>query len=160
MPLAGAILSEYSQLDSLASGELGQLFQLVAYFALKTCCQVPAVVPLVPIGRTSACPLPGLRKAPALGLETILSQREVEYPAMLQMHDASSLGSEEEVRLWRGKQPVPPSSALTGEAVRHEPFPEGEQPKDTIEQVILRRGSTRTFDKTASITLAQLFTSR
>ena len=31
-----------------------------------------------------------------------------------------------------------------------------EQPKDTIEQVILRRGSTRTFDRTASITLAQL----
>jgi hypothetical protein len=28
---------------------------------------------------------------------------------------------------------------------------EEEQPKDTIEQVILRRGSTRAFDKTASI---------
>jgi SagB-type dehydrogenase family enzyme len=53
---------------------------------------------------------------------------------------------------------VPPSSALTGEAVRLQPLPEEEQPKDTIEQVILRRGSTRTFDKTASVTLAQLST--
>jgi len=36
-----------------------------------------------------------LREAPALGLETIpLSEREVEYPAMLEMHDASSLESE------------------------------------------------------------------
>jgi SagB-type dehydrogenase family enzyme len=113
---------------------------------------------LVPIGRTSEITLPAPREAPALCLETILSQGAVEYPAMLEMHDASSLGSEEEVRLWRGKQPVPPSSALTGEAVRLQPLPEEEQPKDTIEQVILRRGSTRTFDKTASVTLAQLST--
>src|SRR6266567_9518174 len=36
--------------------------------------------------------------------------------------------------------------------------PEADQPKDTIEQVILRRGSTRTFDKAGSITLPQLST--
>ena len=114
---------------------------------------------LVPIGRTSESPLPTPREAPALGLETIpLSQREVEYPAMLEMHDASSLESAEEVSLWRGKQPILPPSALEGEAVRLQPLPEKEQPKDTIEQVILRRGSTRTFDKTASVTLAQLST--
>ena len=53
---------------------------------------------LVPIGRTSESSLPAPREVPALGLETIpLSQREVEYPAMLQMHEASSLESEEEV---------------------------------------------------------------
>ena len=114
---------------------------------------------LVPIGRTSESSLPALREAPALGLETIpLSEREVEYPAMLEMHDASSLGSAEEVAQWRGKQPIFPSSAPTGEAVHLQPLPEEEQPRDTIEQVILRRGSTRTFDKTGSITLAQLST--
>jgi SagB-type dehydrogenase family enzyme len=42
--------------------------------------------------------------------------------------------------------------------VRLQPPPQEEQPKDTIEQVILRRGSTRAFEKTASITLAQLST--
>src|ERR1700735_372078 len=114
---------------------------------------------LVPIGRTSESPLPAAKDAPALGLETIpLSPSEVEYPAMLQMHEASSLESEEEVRQWRGKQPMLPSSALAGEGVRLQPLPEEEQPKDTIEQVILRRGSTRAFEKTASITLAQLST--
>jgi Nitroreductase family len=114
---------------------------------------------LVPIGRTSESSLPAPREAPALGLETIpLSQREVEYPAILEMHDASSLESAEEVAQWRGGRPLLPSSALAGEAVRLPRLPEEEQPKDTIEQVILRRGSTRTFDKAASITLAQLST--
>jgi SagB-type dehydrogenase family enzyme len=94
-----------------------------------------------------------------LGLETIpLSECEVEYPAMLEMHDASSLESEEEVAQWRGKQQVFLSSAPAGEEVQLERPPEEEQPMDTIEQVILRRGSTRTFDETASITLAQLST--
>jgi SagB-type dehydrogenase family enzyme len=114
---------------------------------------------LVPIGRESESSLPALREAPALDLETIsLSEREVEYSAMLEMHDASSLHSEEEVAQWRGKQPVFPYSAPAGEAVHLHPLPEEVQPKDTIEQVILRRGSTRTFDKTASITLDQLST--
>jgi SagB-type dehydrogenase family enzyme len=114
---------------------------------------------LVPIGRISESSLPAPREAPTLGLETIpLSQHEVEYPAMLEMHDASSLESVEEVAQWRGKPPVLPSYALAGEAVRLPRLPEEEQPKDTIEQVVLRRGSTRTFDKAASITLAQLST--
>ncbi len=114
---------------------------------------------LIPIGRTSESSPPAPREAAALGLETIpLSQHEVEYPAMLEMHDASSLDSVEEVNQWRGKPPVLPSSALAGEAVRLPCLPEEEQPKDTIEQVILRRGSTRTFDKAASTTLAQLST--
>ena len=114
---------------------------------------------LVPIGRTSESSLPALRESPALGLETIpLSEREVAYPAMLEMHDASSLQSEEEVAQWRGKQQLFPSSVPAGEAVRFQRLPEEEQPKDTIEHVILRRGSTRTFDKNASITLAQLST--
>src|SRR6478672_11865415 len=114
---------------------------------------------LVPIGRTSERSLPAPREAPELGLETIpLSQHEVEYPAMLEMHDASSLESVEEVNQWRAKAPVPPSSALAGDSVRLPRLPEEEQPQDTTEQVILRRGSTRTFDKAASITLAQLST--
>ena len=114
---------------------------------------------LVPLGRTSERSLPAPREVPALGLETVqLSQHEVEYPAMLEMHDASSLESVEEVAQWQGKPPVFPSSAPAGEAVRLPRLLENEKPKDTIEQVILRRGSTRTFDKAASITLAQLST--
>jgi SagB-type dehydrogenase family enzyme len=54
---------------------------------------------LVPIGHTSRTPVP-LREAPPLALETVpLSEGEVEYPAMLDMHDASSLECEDEVAL-------------------------------------------------------------
>jgi len=114
---------------------------------------------LVPIGRTAESSLPAPREVPALGLETIpLSQRQVEYPAMLEIHDASSLETEEEVAQWRGKRPTLISSAPAGEEVELRHLQEEEQPKDTTEQVILRRGSTRTFDKTASITLAELST--
>ena len=114
---------------------------------------------LVPIGRTAEGPLPAPREAAVMGLETIpLSKREMEFPAMLEMHDASSLASEEEVAQWREKRPVLPPSAPAGEEVRLQPLPEEEQPADTIEEVILRRGSTRTFDPAASITLAQLST--
>jgi SagB-type dehydrogenase family enzyme len=114
---------------------------------------------LVPIGRTPQSSSPPPKEAPAPGLETIpLSQREVEYPAMFEMHDASSLESEDEVLQWRGNTPVLAPSAPADEALRLQQLPEEDQPKDTIEQVILRRGSTRTFDKTASITLAQLST--
>jgi SagB-type dehydrogenase family enzyme len=114
---------------------------------------------LVPIGRTSEGSPAEAREVPALSLETIpLSQHEVEYPAMLEMHDASSLESEEEVLQWRGKNSVHSSCAPADETVRLLRLPEEEQPKDAVEQVILRRGSTRIFDRTASITLTQLST--
>jgi SagB-type dehydrogenase family enzyme len=115
---------------------------------------------LVPIGRKSERSLPTLHDTQALGLETIpLSRHEVEYPAMLEMHDASSLESPEEVAEW-AKRPLveSASSAPANEEIPLQPLPEAERPNDTIEQVVLRRGSTRTFDKTASITLAQLST--
>jgi SagB-type dehydrogenase family enzyme len=116
---------------------------------------------LVPVGRKSEGSPPAPQKAASLGLETVpLSEREVEYPAMLEMHEASSLQSVEEVEQWRerGKQTVLPASVQAGEEVRLQPLSKEEQRTDTVEQVILRRGSTRTFDKTASIALAELST--
>src|SRR5215467_3629143 len=59
---------------------------------------------LVAIGRRSESS-PERRELSALGLETIpLSKREVEYPAMLRMHEASSLKSKEELAHWRDRQ--------------------------------------------------------
>jgi SagB-type dehydrogenase family enzyme len=101
------------------------------------------------------------REVLSLELDTIpLSQREVEYPAMLEMHEASSLASEGEVAQWRerGKQPALSTPFPASEAIRLAPLPKEERPTDTIEQVILRRGSTRTFDRAASITLSEFST--
>jgi len=114
---------------------------------------------LVPIGRTSEGPTPIPKEVPVLNLETIpLSEHEVQFPAMLEIHNASSFHSKEEVARWREKRSVLPSPAPTGEVIPLRPFPEEKRPKDTIEPVILRRGSTRTFDRTATITLEQLST--
>jgi SagB-type dehydrogenase family enzyme len=114
---------------------------------------------LVPIGRTSERSLPEPADTLALGFETILpSKHEVQYAAMHLMHDASSLESEQEVAQWCGKQPFSASYATGSNAAGLQPLTEQQEPKDTIEQVILRRGSSRKFDPTKSITLAELST--
>lgn len=96
-----------------------------------------------------------------LVLETTpLSKTEVDYPAMKEMHQASSLESEEEVAAWRkGKAE---RETMTDEGRTQRLFPlcssrDEELPQDTIEDVILRRGSTREFSR-EPITLAQLST--
>src|SRR3984893_13125316 len=134
-------------------GEVNRLLALDTRREVSLC--------LVPIGRLSHTELAAPREVLSLELDTIpLSQREVEYPAMLEMHEASSLPSEEEVAQWRerGKQTALSIQSPAGEEIRLAPLPKEEQPTDTIEQVILRRGSTRTFDPAASITLGELST--
>jgi SagB-type dehydrogenase family enzyme len=133
--------------------EVNQLLDLDARREVSLC--------MVPVGKTSENSPPPPREVPPLSFATIpVSQREVEYPAMLEMHQASSLPSMEEVTQWRerGRPVLSSSSAPADDGVRLQPLRENEQTSDTIEEVILRRGSTRTFDASASITLAQLST--
>jgi SagB-type dehydrogenase family enzyme len=98
-----------------------------------------------------------------LGFETVpLSRDEIDYPLMREMHAASSLDSAEEVAAWRGRTALgstgmPSSPPPAGPVVRLQPLSDGEMPRDPIEQVILRRGSSRQFARTP-ISLAQLST--
>jgi SagB-type dehydrogenase family enzyme len=97
-------------------------------------------------------------KVQPLGLETVpLSRREVDYPLMQEMHAASSLHSSEEVAAWRKHTHSANVQPPTGPIVQLQPLADAEMSRDTIEQVILRRGSTRKFAQ-ASISLAQLST--
>ena len=118
---------------------------------------------LVALGHAAALPPPTLAEISPLRLETVpLSQREVDYPLMREMHAASSLDSPEEVEAWRGHTPIsdfPSRAAPTVqlEAVALQPLSDAEMPRDPIEQVIQRRGSTRKFAR-SSITLPQLST--
>ena len=117
---------------------------------------------LVPLGfdaSTPPAPSPGMTP---LHLETMaLSKNEVDYPAIRKMHTASSLESREEVATLRegatggdlGKKEEKPKGPLIPLRLH----PREEMPEDTIEQVILRRGSTRQFSK-QSISFAQLST--
>src|SRR5438046_1822931 len=113
---------------------------------------------LVALGHVAAPSPPSPAEPRPLRLETVpLSQREVDYPLMREMHAASSLDSPEEVEAWRGQTPVRDFPTPTGPTVELNPLSDAEMPCDPIEQVIQRRGSTRKFARTL-ITLPQLST--
>jgi SagB-type dehydrogenase family enzyme len=99
---------------------------------------------MVTIGQTStASPAPP-PEMPKLNLPTVpLSQSEVDYPEMRAMHEASSLES------------LPPIARMTPKPIREIGAIGGSA--DPIEQVILRRGSSRKFERRA-ITREQLQT--
>jgi SagB-type dehydrogenase family enzyme len=91
-------------------------------------------------------------------LESVpLSRNETVYPAMHEIHAASSLRSAEEVETWRGHAPLAKLPPTTGAIVPLHPYSDAEMPRDPIEQVILRRGSARKFAQ-VPIGLPQLST--
>jgi hypothetical protein len=98
-----------------------------------------------------------------LVFETVpLSKKEIDYPAMRAMHEASSLESEEEVIAWRAEAGQEGGRRKDGGAKEErffflQPLSDGAIPQDTIEEVVLRRGSSRQFSH-ESITLTQLST--
>ncbi len=85
------------------------------------------------------------------------STSEVDYPPMRQMHDASLLRSPGEVAAWRGHAPKKAPPIASGEIFSLASLDDAQISRDPIEQVILRRGSTRKFAR-APITLVQLST--
>ncbi len=99
-----------------------------------------------------------------LGLETTpLSKTEVDYPEMRVMHEASSLEGKEEVVAWREDAKKAGVGRIRDEGKpQNRLFPlqslsEEQIPKDSIEDVITRRGSTRQFSR-EPITFAELST--
>src|SRR6202030_4820778 len=76
---------------------------------------------------------------------------------MHEMHAASSLNSTEEVAAWHGNAPLGSLPSPAGPVVPLQPLSDDEMPRDPIEQVILRRGSSRRFARTP-ISLQQLST--
>jgi SagB-type dehydrogenase family enzyme len=99
---------------------------------------------LIPIGN-GADVRPQKFDVPLLEVETLpLSASEVDYPEMRAMHEASRLRTEGEVREWR-QATGPPPAEVPGALAPLVQAPEPDLPRDTVEQVILRRGSTRRF---------------
>ena len=122
-----------------------------------------APLSLVALGHTTShAPVPPPTME-SLALETVpLSKTEVDYPAMRAIHEASSLASEEEVAAWRGEAPRNDRRRRDEEGKEPRFFPlqplgDDEIPQDNIEEVVIRRGSTRQFAR-ESITFAQLST--
>jgi SagB-type dehydrogenase family enzyme len=121
---------------------------------------------MVPIGWTSE-PVGTASSSPPVELlrfETVpMSPSEVDYPLMRETHAASSLVSAHDVWEWREAfnlvvtqdKEAPSVEPLT--RVPLAPLADEEIPRELIEKVILRRGSTRQFSH-EPITFAQLST--
>jgi SagB-type dehydrogenase family enzyme len=113
---------------------------------------------LVAVGHASDLPPRSPAEISPLHLETVpLSGREVDYPLMREMHAASCLHSPEEVEAWRGHTPPTKLPPPAGPVVQLQPLLDAQTPQDSIEEVILRRGSTRKFARNP-ISLAQFST--
>jgi SagB-type dehydrogenase family enzyme len=100
------------------------------------------------------------RSHPALEprqFETLpLSNQEIAYPAINVMHAASALVDQAEAASWHGQMP-PQRAESKGELFPLQPLSPVDAPPDAIEQVILRRGSSRRFAR-APVGYAQLST--
>jgi nitroreductase len=93
-----------------------------------------------------------------LSLKTVpISGDEMEFPAINEMHEASSLGNKEEVATWRGEARAVSLPHPSGHLVPLDPYPDDEMAHYPIESVITRRGSARRFSH-ESITFRQLST--
>src|SRR5438045_4598924 len=86
---------------------------------------------LVALGHVAALPPPSSAETSPLRLETVpLSQRDVAYPLMREIHAASSLHSPEEVQAWRGQSPVTDFPPPAGATVQLQPLSDAEMPRD------------------------------
>ena len=111
---------------------------------------------LVPLGRSNEGPptAPALHK---LELKTSpLSPSEIDYPPIRTMHVASSLGSGADASAWRGNMPARKAVTATGRLLPLRTAPE--LPRESLARVICRRGSTRAFDRSRSISFEELST--
>jgi SagB-type dehydrogenase family enzyme len=114
---------------------------------------------LVALGRTSPPPPEPPDEIEPLVLETVpLSPTEVDYPAMREMHRASSLITEAEVRDWRGQTPQQQFPAPAGDLIPLKPVRDEEASRAEIGTVILKRGSTRRFARGEAISFGQFST--
>jgi SagB-type dehydrogenase family enzyme len=112
---------------------------------------------MLAVGHTASAPSPAAAIEP-LGLPLVpYSKQEVDYPAMRQMHEASTLTTKEKVAAWRESKLIVEPPATKGKIIDLQPLSDGALPRDTTEQVIQRRGSTRRFAR-EPISFAQLST--
>jgi SagB-type dehydrogenase family enzyme len=117
-----------------------------------------AALTLVALGCVGSAP-PTPREVPELRLETApLSRSEVDYPEIPAIHAASSLATADEAMQWRTRAPVPSTKPEEGELFPTA-LPEASAlSTHSLQDVILRRGSTRRFDPEKGLTLSELAT--
>ena len=99
---------------------------------------------LVPLGYSDGDSAGAPPDSPVLNLGIApLSRTEVDYPAIREMHQASSLTTEQEAAASRGDTPMPGIPEPTGRLFLLRPLSDEDTPVEAIDRVIVRRGSSR-----------------
>jgi SagB-type dehydrogenase family enzyme len=113
-------------------------------------------IALVPLGRAAAPPPAPAASALRLAVEPV-SRAEIDYPAIRDAQAASDL-QEDEAATWRAA--AAPAEALESHSalVPLRPLAESALPRDSLDAVIRRRGSTRVFDRERSLRFEELST--
>lgn len=110
---------------------------------------------MVPVGRSEDLPDNGgpdlgSDLPPVLLASVPVTERVIRFPAIGEMHGASALGSAREAAEWRAAQTAAGTvidDHKFGRTFPLEPLGEEEMPPAALESVILRRGSTRQFNR-------------
>jgi len=113
---------------------------------------------LVPIGFTNNVSGKEVPEVELMNVKTEpLSSYDIDDPEIQRMHQASSLNSVNQVKDWQGNTPKITISINAGNVTPLQSSPENGMPQDSLESVIIRRGSTRQFSL-ESISLQQFST--
>ncbi|SDU55566.1 SagB/ThcOx family dehydrogenase [Jiangella alkaliphila] len=80
-----------------------------------------------------------------------VSPREVNFPAIGAMHRASTLTTGAEAAAWRSAAPPAGAPEPAGPLTALDPLPDDALPPEPVEDVILRRRSTRNYDTGAEL---------
>ena len=113
---------------------------------------------LVPIGFTKEAPSQEIQVISSLNLKTEpLSNYDFDDHEIQEIHQASSLTSGTEVKNWLDVTPKIKIPSPVENSISLDPFKEDKIPPSSLEQVIIRRGSTREFSR-ESISFQQLST--
>ena len=118
-------------------------------------------IALVSLGHTSSNRAKEVGSAPVAGPLSLevepISDQETNFPAISEMHAASSLATGSDVASWRDHVPLEIQAACAGSGIALSAYEADEAPQDSIGSVIMRRGSSRTFAR-ESISFKQLST--
>jgi len=117
------------------------------------------VLTLVPLGCCTKQP-PAAPPVTKLRLEVEpLSREEADYPTIREMHEASKLATAEEAHSWRAQaMPTQSKESSRMEIISLQPAAGVKLPSASLDRVIMRRGSTRAFDPTRSLSFEELVT--